>query len=91
MGIVKNISSILLINTKLTQILCDCEDYCIPFEQLQKSKSIVKASSYHKPTWMTGLQLIECRCIISLNHFSGIKFFKYNYQYMVINAYGEVI
>lgn len=79
----------LLTDTKLIEIFCDCHDFCVFFEQWQKSKMIEMSSSQRKPTRETGLHLSECMCIMILYHLSGIKCFQYYYQNLVIKEMKE--
>lgn len=74
----------ILTDTKLIEIFCDCDDFCIFFEQWQKSKMIDSESKQRKPTRTTGLSLSECMCIMIVYHHSGMKCFQYYYQEMVM-------
>ena len=68
--------------TKLIQIFCDCDDFCKFFEQWQMNKSVAKSSN--QPTRVPGLALSECMCIMILYHPSGMKCFQYYYQQIVL-------
>jgi hypothetical protein len=74
----------ILTDTKLIEIFCDCHDFCIFFEQWQKSKMIASGSLQREPTRTTGLSLSECMCIMILYHSSGMKCFQYYYQDLVM-------
>lgn len=68
---------------KLIKIFCDCDDFCIFFEQWQNNKSLKENTIIRKPTRATGLSLSECMCIMISYHHSGMKCFEYYYHELV--------
>ena len=71
----------LLPDTKLIQIFCDCDDFCKTAEKYSQSKQL--GSGKRKPTRVPGLSLSECMCIMISYHHSGMKCFQYYYEDIV--------
>lgn len=71
----------MLINeTKLIEIFCDCDDFCNAMKKVSDTPLIGNSG---KPTRTPSITLSECMCLLILYHHSGIKCFQYYYQQMV--------
>lgn len=76
----------IIAESKLIRIFCDCDDFCKFFEQwLQR----VTIGEQRKLTRVPDLSLSECMCIMIVYHHSGLKCFQYYYQQMVANGMKE--
>jgi len=74
----------ILRESKLIEIFCDCDDFCNFFKQWQERIMIDSGTKPRKPTRTTELSLSECMCIMIVYHQSGMKCFQYYYQEMVM-------
>jgi hypothetical protein len=72
----------LLTDTKLIEIFCDCDDFYKNYEQWQFQKKTLR----RKPTREPGLSTSEIMCILILYHHSGMKCFQYYYQQVVLKS-----
>jgi hypothetical protein len=70
----------ILDESKLIRIFCDCDDFCKFFEQWMQIKRL---GSDRKPTRVPALSLSECMCIMIVYHHSGLKCFQYYYHQVV--------
>src|SRR5271155_1837854 len=70
----------ILDESKLLKIFCDCDDFCNLFEQWIERRCL---GSERKPTRVPGLSLSECMCLMIVYHHSGLKCFQYYYQQIV--------
>jgi len=68
--------------TKLIQIFCDCDDFCKIVEKFPKPKLL--ATSGSNPTRKPSITLSECMCIMIIYHHSGMKCFQYYYEEIVL-------
>jgi hypothetical protein len=74
----------LIVDSKLVEIFCDCHDFCKFFEQWQKNRMISSGEKLKKPTRSPELHLSEIMCIMILYHPSGLKCFEYYYKDIVL-------
>lgn len=73
----------LLTDTKLIQIFCDCDDFYKKYEQWQQFRQQINPRT---PTRVPDLSLSEMMCILIMYHHSGMKCFQYYYNEMVLKS-----
>lgn len=74
----------LLTDSKLIEIFCDCDDFYKQFDRWQTARCL--ALPDRKPTRLPGLSMSESMCIMIMYHHSGLKCFQYYYQEVVLKS-----
>jgi hypothetical protein len=74
----------ILNDTKLIEIFCDCDDFCKLVEKFPSPKLLT--SGKRKPTREPAISLSECMCIMILYHHCGMKCFQYYYEEIVLKS-----
>lgn len=72
----------LIDETKLIQIFCDCHDFCKIVENFPKP--MLLGSGKRKPTRVPEISTSESMCIMIMYHHSGMKCFQYYYEKIVL-------
>ena len=78
----------LIDETKLIKIFCDCDDFIKVMKQFQ-SQSNLLGQLQRKPTRTPGISLSECMCILIAYQLTGMKCFQYYYQELVLKQMND--
>jgi hypothetical protein len=74
-------------HSKLIEIFCSCDDFCLLFEKAKSSGLSIGKS--RKPTRVTQMSESEIMTIVIFYHLSGFKCFEYYYRELILKGLSD--